>query len=171
MKLKEYKSLSLFIYTLFDFFKENGLTGSLGQVNDYDRLAEEILDSQFLGYTCSPSIEHYTIKFRINHEIEDRFVDLVLFGNNESERSTSFTADIYEKEDKYGSFFSLSWYEEKIPPFMKDFINEEEMILTESTRGSAMVKVTTDMIMSFDEFEAFLRRNREQKNLKMIEVD
>jgi len=171
MKLKEYRSLSRFIYTLFEFFKKNGLTGSLGQISDYDRLADEISDSQFLGYTCSPGIEHYTVRFIISHEIEERFVDLVLFGNNESEKSTCFIADIYEKEDKYGSFFSLSWHEEKIPPFMEDFINEEGMILTESTTGSSMVKVTADMIMDFDEFDRFLTRNCEQKKLKMIEVD
>lgn len=171
MKIKEYKNLNIFLNRIFSFFKERELSGALEQITDYDKVKKEILDSEYIGYTCSPSIEHYSIRYKINHKIEDWFVDLILFGKKEEIKNNSFLVDMVEKKDATTSFFSLSWHENKIPPFMNDFIDEDGMILTESTVGSSLVKVTPDMIMSFDDFEEFLHTNPVQKKLAMIEVE
>jgi hypothetical protein len=171
MKLKEYKNTELFINTIFNFFKEKNLTWGLGNITDSDKLKNILLDSEFLSYNCSPSIEHYSIEFKTNKPVPERFVDYMLFGKEENSRDTIFLIDITEKRDNDFSFFSLSWYEGKYPPFMKDFIDEKGMIRADGPDGTAQTKVNHNEIMTFDKFEEFLKRNHFEKKLKMIEVD
>ena len=164
MKLREFRNLNIFLNMLFDFFNEKQICGALGEKSNYEILRRGLLDSEFEDYTCSPSIEQYSIKFSINHIIAERFVDLILFGREGDDEKSTY-------EDKFTSFFVFSWHEDKIPPFMKDFIDEKGMLITDGPEGPAQTKVNRNEIMTFDEFEKFLRKNLIEKKLKMIDVD
>ncbi len=73
MKLKEYKNTKLFINTIFDFFKEKNLPWGLGNIIDNDKLKNILLDSEFLSYNCSPSIEHYSIEFKTGNFLDRKY--------------------------------------------------------------------------------------------------
>ena len=57
MKLSEYKDLNRFLKTLFNFFKDNGLHSSIREIDDYDKMLGQILESEFISCSCNPGIE------------------------------------------------------------------------------------------------------------------
>lgn len=171
MKLSEYKNLNRYLHSLFEFFKENRLISSVQEIDDYDKMLKNILDSEFAGYSCNPGIETYSISFKINHNIDDDEVYMIIFGNEGDKGSSYFLIDISKSADKYNSFFSFSWHGVKLPPFLNDFKNEHGMMMTDNFDGTYEFRFSEDQIMTFDEFESYLSKNGKQKDLKWIVVD
>jgi len=172
MKIYDYKNLSLFLHTLFDFFKKNGIESGLEKLTDYESMLKIILNSEFIKFYCYPGIEQYGVSFIPEHIIEERVVYSFLFGSEskESKGNAHFLIDIDENE--FPSFIEFSWYEEKLPPFFYDFINENGMLLVNNYEGPSEERnIKSDEIMTFDDFDIFLKLNKEQKQLKCIEVD
>ena len=152
MKISELKNLELFLTTLFQFFKLNNIQSSIQPVDDYDYLLSRIFNSEFLSYNCSPNIEHYGIDFKLSQRIEEAEVYMFLFGKNENNESSFLLIDFGEKD--LISFFTFTWNQKILPPFMADFKNDE-----------------ADEIMTFEDFKIFLEANKKQKKLTWIALD
>ncbi len=152
MKISELPNLKLFLSILFKFFKENQIESSLQPINDYNLLLSRILDSELISYSCHPNIEYYGINFKLEKKIDESEIYMLIFGNRKSDKSCFLLIDIGEKD--LTSFFTFSWHQEKLPPFMADFENDG-----------------ADQIMTLEDFRIFLEANKEQKNLTWINVD
>ncbi|HRX16103.1 MAG TPA: hypothetical protein P5123_07305 [Spirochaetota bacterium] len=177
MKLKEYKNLSNFLNVLFDFFKENNLTGNFYYENDTDKLKNILLESQFVSYNLSPFIDQYSIDFKTDNNANNAnianqsFVEYIIFGSEHDNKSTGLLIDVSEKGSSCNSFFQLSWYEELFPPFVYDFFDSDGMLTINHYEKESKVKIEPKEIMSFDDFEKHLKKNRFKKNLNVIDVE
>jgi len=155
---------------LFNFFKENGITSDLKQINDYDDLMKRILESEFISFNFNPSIENYGIDFKLSQRIEEAEVYMFNFGKSENTKSSSILFDFGERE--FTSFLTFSWYEEKLPPFIKDFLNEEsKIILSDDDENLMEPDLFWTETMSLDQFKLFLTENCKQKHVTWVAVD
>jgi len=166
MKIYDYKNLNLFLTVLFNFFKENGLISSIEPVEDYDRLLERILDCEFNYISYYAGM--YCTDFKLSKRIEEGEVYYLIFGSEKD--SASLLIDLGERE--LSSFFNFTWNNEKHPPYLKDFTDENGEIKIESEVPGNDAEILKDEdIMTFDDFDIFLKLNKEQKQLTFIEVE
>jgi len=171
MKIRDYENLKLFISMLFEFLEKNRIRSSIMPVINYLGLLDKILDSEYTGYNCQDGIESYTIYFKPDHPIEDSEIYMFLFGENEKERSCYVMIEMMKSDEPFESRLSLSWHEEKLPPYLGDFRDKNGMLKTENYKGLSESIFSDDEIMTFDEFKIFLMRNRTQKDLRYVIVD
>lgn len=171
MKISECKHLNEFLCILFEFFKKNRIESSLEPIDDFDKLLYRILDSEFINYDCIPGFEQYSIEFKLNQQLNDAEVYFIIFGNNEGNNNSSLLVELGERE--LNSIIKFSWYEDIMPPFLKDFIDKENKLLIThtATETDEHKNVCDNDFMSFDDFKLFLDKNKEQKYLKWVEVD
>jgi len=166
MKIRDYKNLRLFIETLFSFFNENGIESLYDDIDDYDKLIERILDSEYIRMSYYQGM--YCVDFKLNKKIEEGEVYIFMFGNKEN--SSTLLFDLGERE--LSSFFNFSWKTEKHPPYLKDFADTTGMIkISPEVPGYEADDLSINNVMTFEEFQVYLDNNREQKLFTVIEVE
>ena len=153
------------------FFKENNLTGNFCYADDTDKLKNILLESQFVSYNLSPFIDQYSIDFKTDNIANQSFVEYIIFGSEHDNKSTALLIDVSENDSSCDSFFQLSWYEELFPPFVYDFFDPDGMLTINHYGKESKIKIEPKEIMSFDDFEKHLKKNRFKKNLNVIDVD
>ena len=166
MKICDYKNLSFFLATLFTFFKENGIEPSYNDIDDYDKLLERIIESEYIKMSYYPGM--YCVDFKLKEKIEKGEVYFFIFGSENN--SSSLLLDLGEKG--LVSFFNFSWDLDKHPPFLKDFADINGRIkISPEVPGYDSDYLSINDVMTFEEFQDYLSKNREQRFLNVIEVE
>lgn len=162
MKIADYRNLNIFLTILFNFFMEYKILSSVKPVDDYIELLEKILNAEFVCYRCSPGIEQYSVDFMLSHPPGKKEIYLLNFGKPCSNKSPGLLVNLGER-GRVGSF-SFSWYENRLPLFLKDFIDGSGMLVTENSDGIYERNFSVNDIMNIYEFIAFLQKNSDHNS-------
>jgi hypothetical protein len=161
MKIFQYENLTKFLNMLFEFIKENYSGPVNGKINNYDEMLNIILNSEYTGFNCRRDTDQYSVDFSLTQKIDKEEVYMFLFGKDESYGDNSLEIDLQEMG--LNSYFTFSWNEQKLPPFLTDFVDNEGRLLISYADGSNENKlIDGGKYMTFDEFQVFLNRNRKQ---------
>ena len=123
-----------------------------------------------ITYSIYPGIGHYNIYFRLCSPVADHEVYMSIFGSNDyQDKGGALLINMWGRDD---DLLNISWFDQKMPPFVRDFMDKEgRLAIFHTDRETVPEKIDDDEIMTFDEFRQYLAEHSKQGSVKCIEVE